>query len=330
MNTEIEEMLTPKVLKVHSDKPNHFCIVLEPFERGFGYTIGNALRRILMSSMVGCVITEVQIDGVLHEYSAIDGVKEDVVNILLNLKDIAVKMEVGNEAVLKLNKTGPCQVTAGDIALTHGVEIMNPDYVIAHLDKKANLSMTLKVQKGMGFHVKDSHGHYDEESLEGKMIGVLKVENSFSPVKRVAYSVDNARVENRTDLDRLTIDLETNGTINPEDAIRSSANILQKQLMSFVDLKFDEVTQDKADVIQFDPILLRPVDDLELTVRSANCVKAENINFIGDLVQKTEGELLKTPNLGKKSLTEIKDILASRSLSLGMKLENWPPEGLGQ
>jgi len=330
MYTDIDEILTPRVLKVQADKPNQSSIVLEPFERGFGHTIGNALRRILMSSMLGSVITEVKIDGVLHEYSVIDGVKEDVVNILLNLKEVAIQMDDNVEANLTLNKKGPGPVTAGDIQLTHGVEVINPEFVIAHLDKKGELNMQLKVRRGIGFHVNESQDQLDDELSVDKEIGVLKIENTFSPVKKVAYFVDNARVENRTDLDKLTINLETNGTLTPEDAIRMSANILQKQLLSFVDLKFDETTQDKTDLVEFDPILLRPVDDLELTVRSANCLKAESINYIGDLVQKAESELLKTPNLGKKSLTEIKDILASRSLSLGMKLENWPPESLGE
>lgn len=330
MYTDINEMLTPKVLKVQSDTPNHSRIVLEPLERGFGHTLGNALRRILISSMPGSAITEVTIDGVLHEYSTIEGVQEDVVNILLNLKDVAIRMEVGHEALLKLNKVGPCQVTAGDIELSHSVEILNPDLVIANLNENGKLSMTLKVEKGVGFHSTDSFLQLMDEEMEQKSVGKLKIDNSFSPVKKVAYYVDNARVENRTDLDKLTIDLQTNGTIDPEEAIRISANILQRQLHAFVDIRFEESRTDQKERNDFDPILLRPVDDLELTVRSANCLKAENIYYIGDLVQKTENELLKTPNLGKKSLTEIKDVLASRSLSLGMKLENWPPENLGE
>jgi DNA-directed RNA polymerase subunit alpha len=330
MYTDINEMLTPKVLKVQSDTPNHSRIVLEPLERGFGHTLGNALRRILMSSMPGSAITEVTIDGVLHEYSTIEGVQEDVVNILLNLKDIAIKMSVGNEATLTLNKEGPCQVTAGDIKVTHGVDILNPDLVIANLNENGKLNMTLRVEKGVGFHSTDTFVRLLDEEVQKKSVGKLKVDNAFSPVKKVAYFVDNARVENRTDLDKLTIELQTNGTIDPEEAIRISANILQRQLHSFVDMKFEESRTDNKERNDFDPVLLRPVDDLELTVRSANCLKAENIYYIGDLVQKTENELLKTPNLGKKSLTEIKDVLASRSLSLGMKLENWPPENLGE
>lgn len=330
MYTDINEMLTPKVLKVQFDAQNHSRVVLEPLERGFGHTLGNALRRILISSMPGAAITEVVIDGVLHEYSTIEGVEEDVVNILLNLKDVAVRMTAGTTATLTLNKEGPCQVTAGDIQLTHGVEIVNPDLVIAHLNECGKLAMTLTVEKGIGFHSTDTFVRALEDDVLQKSVGKLKIDNTFSPVKKVAYTVENTRVENRTDLDKLTIDLQTNGTLDPEEAIRISASILQRQLHAFVDMKFEESQADKKETHTFDPALLRPVDDLELTVRSANCLKAENIFYIGDLVQKTETELLKTPNLGKKSLTEIKDVLAARSLSLGMKLENWPPENLGE
>ncbi len=330
MYTDMNEMLTPKVLKVQSDTPNHSSIVLEPLESGYGYTLGTAIRRILMSSMPGSAITEATIDGVLHEYSTIEGVQEDVVNILLNLKDIAIKMPVGSEAMLTLSKSGPCEVTAGDIQLTHGVEIINPDLVIAHLNEHGKLNMTLKVEKGIGYYSADTFARLNDDEVQQKSVGKLKIDNTFSPVRKVAYSVDKARVGNRTDLDKLTIELQTNGTLDPEDAIRISASILQRQLHAFVDMKFEESSADNKVRNDYDPVLLRPVDDLELTVRSANCLKAENINFIGDLVQKSENELLQTPNLGKKSLTEIKDVLASRSLALGMKLENWPPENLGQ
>ncbi len=330
MYTDINKMLTPSVLKVQTETPNHSRIVLEPLERGYGHTLGNALRRILLSSMPGCAITEASIEGVLHEYSTIEGVQEDVVDILLNLKQVAIKITAGEEAILVLSKEGPCQVTAGDIQLTHGQEIINPELVIATLNENGKLNMTLKVEKGVGFHSTDTFIRAFDEELEHKSVGKLKIDNTFSPVKKVAYYVDSARVENRTDLDKLTIDLQTNGTLDPEEAIRISASILQRQLHAFVDMKFEESRADSKERSEFDPVLLRPVDDLELTVRSANCLKAENIYYIGDLVQKTENELLKTPNLGKKSLTEIKDVLASRSLSLGMKLENWPPSSLGE
>ncbi|MCH9716821.1 MAG: DNA-directed RNA polymerase subunit alpha [Gammaproteobacteria bacterium] len=330
MYIDINDMLTPKALKVQFDAPNHSRIVLEPLERGFGHTLGNALRRILISSMPGAAITEVTIDGVLHEYSTLEGVQEDVINILLNLKDVAIKMHAGETATLTLSKKGPCQVTAGDIQLSNDVEIVNPDLVIANVNQHGSLDMTLTVEKGIGFHITDTFVRYLEEDLPKKAVGSLKVDNTYSPVKKVAYSVDNARVENRTDLDKLTIELQTDGTLDPEEAIRLSANILQRQLKAFVDINLEEVASDVNEQHGFDPLLLRPVDDLELTVRSANCLKAENIYFIGDLVQKSENELLKTPNLGKKSLTEIKDVLASRTLSLGMDLENWPPENLGE
>jgi DNA-directed RNA polymerase subunit alpha len=330
MYTDINEMLTPKVLKVQSETMFHSRIVLEPLEPGYGYTLGNALRRILMSSLPGCAITEATIEGVLHEYSTIEGVQEDVVNILLNLKEVAVRMTVGTDATLTVNKQGPCQVIAGDIQTTHGVEILNPDLVIANLNENGKLNMTLKVEKGIGYHSNDTKNYVFEDEVQKKTVGQLKIDNTFSPVKKVAYFVDKARVENRTDLDKLTIELKTNGTIDPEEAIRISASILQRQLMAFVDMKFEESSDDNKVRNDFDPVLLRPVDDLELTVRSANCLKAENIYYIGDLVQKSENELLKTPNLGKKSLTEIKDVLASRSLALGMKLENWPPANLGE
>lgn len=330
MFNEINDMLTPSVIKVQSNSLYHSRITLEPLERGYGHTLGNALRRILLSSMPGAAITEVTIDGVLHEYSTIPGVREDVVDILLNLKSVAIKMNTGREALLSLQKTGPGVVTAADIQTTHGQEIINGDLIIAHLNENVTLNMTVKVERGIAFKSTETPILDEFDEVKTKSIGKLKLDACFSPVTKVAYTVDSARVENRTDLDKLIIDLETNGTLDPEEAIRIAASILQKQLHTFVDMSFEQAQAEKKEKIDFDPMLLRPVDDLELTVRSANCLKAENIYYIGDLVQKTEGELLKTPNLGKKSLTEIKDVLASRSLSLGMKLENWPPESLGE
>jgi len=326
MYTDIQDMLAPKIVKVHSDKPNQFSIVLEPFERGYGHTMGNALRRILMSSMPGTAIVEVQIDGVVHEYSAIDGIKEDVVNLLLNLKGVAIRMTVGDEALLKVSKKGPGIVRAGDIELTHGVEIVNPDLPLATLSQNGELNMTLRVKRGVGFHLSDVSEYIDEMEEVTKTVGVLKLENAFSPVTKVAYSVDNARVENRTDLDKLTITLETNGTLEPDEAIRISANILQRQLMAFVDMQVITNNQEARESAPYQALLSQSVDALDLTVRSANCLKAERIALIGDLVQKTESELLKTPNLGKKSLTEIKEVLAAKSLSLGMKIDNWSPD----
>lgn len=330
MYTDINEMLTPKVLKVQSPTASHSKIILEPLEPGYGDTIGTALRRILMSSMPGCAVTEVSIDGVLHEYSTIEGVKEDVVNILLNLKNLAIKMTVGTEANITASKKGPAVLTAGDLDLPHGIEILNPDLVIAHINENGKLDMTLRVTKGIGFHFVEPEPLNLDEAPQERAVGKLKLDSAFSPVKKVAYHVDKTRVENRTDLDKLTIELQTDGTIDPEEAIKISASILQRQLYAFVDMEFAEYRPDQQQKNEFPPVLLKPVDDLELTVRSANCLKAESILYIGDLVQKTENELLKTPNLGKKSLTEIKDVLASRSLTLGMELENWPPENLGE
>jgi DNA-directed RNA polymerase subunit alpha len=301
-------------------------VILEPLERGFGHTLGNALRRILLSSMPGCAVVEAEIEGVLHEYTTIEGVQEDVIDILLNLKALAINLHARNEATLTLNKEGPGVATASDIELGHDVEIKNSDLVIAHLNSGGKLNMSIKVARGRGYQ--PANLHTDEEEEPTRPIGRLQLDASFSPVRRVTYTVESARVEQRTNLDKLVIDIETNGTIDPEEGIRRAATILQEQLSVFVDLKGREQLTGTIDQSQLDPVLLRSVDDLELTVRSANCLKAENIYYIGDLVQRTEVELLKTPNLGKKSLTEIKDVLASHGLSLGMRLESWPPSGL--
>ncbi len=321
----VAEFLTPRIVDVQQADSTHARITLEPLERGFGHTLGNALRRIMLSSLDGSAIVEAEIEGVLHEYTTIEGVQEDVIDILLNLKGVAMRMEGEAEAKLTLNKKGAGVVTAGDITLDHNVEVINPDHVIANLTDAGELNMTLKVVKGRGY-VPASARLTDES--EDRPIGRLQLDASFSPIHRVAYNVDSARVEQRTDLDKLIIELETNGTIEPEQAIRDAATILQDQLISFVDLRGREEAEPEEQEPDIDPVLLRPVDDLELTVRSANCLKAEQIFHIGDLIQRTEVELLKTPNLGKKSLTEIKDVLATRGLSLGMRLENWPPASL--
>ena len=325
MQNSVNEFLTPRVIKVDEKSQTRALVTLEPLERGFGHTLGNALRRILLSSMPGCAVTEVEIDGVLHEYSAIEGVQEDVIEILLNLKGIALVMNGKDEAELTLTSSGACVVTAGDIQTDHDIEIRNPEHVICTVTGDQPLMIRVVVQRGRGYSPADSRFNEDEET---RSIGRLHLDASFSPVRRVSYVVDSARVEQRTDLDKLVIDLETNGTIDPEEAIRRAATILQQQLAVFVDLEGQTQAAAAEAADEVDPILLRPVDDLELTVRSANCLKAENIYYIGDLVQRTEVELLKTPNLGKKSLTEIKDVLASRGLSLGMRLENWPPASL--
>ena len=317
-------MLKPRIVEVEQVGPSHARVVMEPFERGYGHTLGNALRRILLSSMVGYAPTEVTISGVVHEYSTIEGVQEDVVDILLNLKGIAFKMHGKSEAVLKVSKSGEGVVTAGDIEVGHDIEVLNPDHVIAHLTKGGKLDMEIKIESGRGYQPATAR----KVSEETRSVGSILVDASFSPVRRVAYSVESARVEQRTDLDRLVIDIETNGVVEPEEAVRTAARILVNQLSVFADLEGTPAESESPRSPQVDPLLLRPVDDLELTVRSANCLKAENIYFIGDLIQRSETELLRTPNLGRKSLNEIKDVLASKSLSLGMKLENWPPAGL--
>lgn len=325
MQGSVSEFLKPRIVNVQAEGPTRAKVALEPLERGFGHTLGNALRRILLSSLSGAAVTEVQIDGVLHEYTTIEGVQEDVIEIMLNLKGIAIRMQGRDEVTVTIRKKGPGMVTAGDVEVPHDVEIVNPGHVIANLTKNGELNMTLKVRRGRGYQLASANQQGVEED---RPIGVLQVDATFTPVRRVAYVVESARVEQRTDLDRLIIDLDTNGTVDPEDAIRAAARILQEQLSVFVDLHGKDETKLRSEEPEIDPILLRPVDDLELTVRSANCLKAENIYYIGDLIQKTEVELLKTPNLGKKSLTEIKDVLASHSLSLGMRLENWPPPSL--
>jgi DNA-directed RNA polymerase subunit alpha len=325
MQGSVSEFLRPRVVKVQPVAPRQARVVIEPFERGFGHTLGNALRRVLLSSMPGSAITEVEIDGVLHEYTSIEGVQEDVVDILLNLKTVALRMHTRDSAELRLHKKGPGPVTAGDIQTDHDIEVVNPELVIANLTKAGELSMTLRVERGRGYRPAVSRVAFEEQT---RPIGRLQLDASFSPVRRVTYSVDAARVEQRTDLDKLVIDIETNGTIDAEEAIRRAGSILKDQLSVFVDLQGEEEAATKVSEMQFDPILLRPVDELELTVRSANCLKAENIHYIGDLVQRTEVELLRTPNLGKKSLTEIKEVLQSHGLMLGMRLDGWPPAGL--
>ena len=333
MTDAIGEFLRPRIVQVEpvDGSLSHARVSLEPLERGFGHTLGNALRRVLLSSMTGCAVTEVEINGVLHEYTTLAGVQEDVLEILLNLKNLAISLTGKDEATFALSKKGPGVVTAADIDLGHSGVIANPHLVIANLTTDAELSMTLTVRRGIGYVPAIQR---EIEGNEDRPIGKLTLDASFSPVRRVAIEVQSARVEQRTDLDRLVIDLETNGTIDPKSAIQRSAQILRDQLASFVALEgaapVEGAVQEAPAGPTIDPILLRPVDDLELTVRSANCLKAENIYLIGDLIQRTEVELLKTPNLGKKSLTEIKDVLATRGLSLGMRLENWPPENIDE
>lgn len=322
------EFLKPHTILIQEMGKNHARVILEPLERGFADTLGNAFRRLLLSSMPGCAPIQVQIEGVLHEYTVLEGVLEEVIEIVQNLKGLAFKLHgERNEVTLVLEKSGVGPITASDITLDHDVEIINPDHIIAHLTTDRSFKMFLTVAKGRGYEPSATRRLAEEQS---NSTGVcwLQLDASFSPIRKVSYSVERARVEGRTDLDKLIIDLETNGTLDPEDAIRSAATILVNQLSVFVELKSEEKLYQENRENAIDPVLLCPVDDLELTVRSANCLKAENIFYIGDLVLRTEMELLKTPNLGKKSLTEIKDVLTSRGLSLGMKLEGWPPASL--
>ena len=325
MTVTANQVLRPRGPQIERIADNRAKVVIEPLERGYGHTLGNALRRVLLSSIPGFAITEVEIDGVLHEYSTIEGLQEDVLEVLLNLKDVAIRMGTGESSTLILSKSGPGVVTAADIKTDHNVEILNPDHVIAHLTKDTQLNIRLKIERGFGYQPAAARRRPDEET---RAIGRLMLDASFSPVRRVAYEVEAARVEQRTDLDKLVLDIETNGTIDAEEAVRTAADILTDQLSVFGDFTHRDRGGQKTQAPGVDPILLRPIDDLELTVRSANCLKAESIYYIGDLIQKTEVELLKTPNLGKKSLTEIKEVLAQRGLSLGMKLENWPPAGV--
>jgi len=326
----IQEFLKPHRVDINAIDDNLAKITVEPLERGFGHTLGNALRRVLLSSMSGCAVVEAEIAGkdgpVLHEYTTMEGVQEDVMEILLNLKGVAIRLEGKDEIDLSLSKSGEGAVTAADIQGDADVEIVNPEHVIAHLTASGSLSMQLKIRRGRGYSPAKSRLHADEED---RVIGRLPIDASFSPIRRVTYQIDNAREKDRTDLDKLVIEVQSNGSIDPQETIRKAAGILQEQLSVFVELKVEEGQEpDTQGGAPVDPLLLKPVDDLELTVRSANCLKAESICLIGDLIQRTETELLKTPNLGKKSLTEIKTVLADRGLSLGMKLEGWPPSGI--
>ena len=319
-----DTFLTPRIINVENISPLHAKVTMEPFERGYGHTLGNAIRRVLLSSMPGFAPTEVQISGVVHEYSALDGVEEDVVDILLNLKGIVLKLHNATEAVLILKKNGEGVATAGDIEVGHDVEIINPEHVIAHLTAGGKIDMQIKIEMGRGY----VPGTAREADKTSSTVGGIFLDASFSPVRRVSYLVESARVEQRTDLDKLVMDIETNGVVDPEEAIRYAARVLVEQLSVFADLKGTPLPVEQPEAPQIDPRLLRPVDDLELTVRSANCLKAESIYYIGDLIQRNESDLLKAPNLGRKSLNEIKDILATKGLSLGMKVENWPPAGV--
>ena len=325
MQNSTSEFLKPRQIDVDTLSATRAKVSMQPFERGCGHTLGNALRRILLSSMNGFAPTEVAITGVLHEYSTLDGVQEDVVDILLNLKGVVFKLHGRGQVQLALKKSGAGPVVAGDIDLPHDVEIINPGHVICHLSDNGNIEMEIKVEQGRGYQSVSGRRALRDDN---KQIGAIQLDASFSPISRVSFEVEPARVEQRTDLDRLVLDIETDGSIEPEEAVRSAARILIDQMSIFADLQGTPVEEVEEKAPPIDPILLRPVDDLELTVRSANCLKAEDIYYIGDLIQRTETELLKTPNLGRKSLNEIKEVLASKGLTLGSKLEAWPPVGL--
>lgn len=315
----LSELLTPRIVKIEEVSSNISRVTLEPLERGFGYTLGTALRRVLLSSIEGAAVTECEIQGVLHEYSGIEGVSEDVIDVLLNLKGLALILHEGERAEIRLSVNKSGDVKASDFEIPSNVEICNPEHIIAHLTRDTSFHLVALVEKGRGYRVVSQ----DNDALTSSP-NKLRLDASFSPIKRIAYRVEAARVEQRTDLDKLIIDIESNGTVDPEQAIRQAATILHNQIKVFVNLESTEIEPEKEEEAQVDPVLLRPVDDLELTVRSANCLKAENINNIGDLVRRTEVELLKTPNLGKKSLNEIKEVLATHGLELGMDLDNWP------
>jgi DNA-directed RNA polymerase subunit alpha len=312
-------LLKPRIIDVQRSSDTQARVVMEPFERGYGHTLGNALRRVLLSSMPGYAVTEVKIAGVLHEYSSIDGVQEDVVEILLNLKGLVLKLHNSREATLHLRKSGAGVVTAADIETGADTEVINPTHVIAHLAAGGNLDMEIKVEQGRGYVSAISR----MQPGATRPVGHIALDASFSPISRVSYAVESARVEQRTDLDKLIMDIETNSAIDPEEAIRYAARILMDQLSVFAALEGTPAPVEKPQTPKVDPMLLRPVDDLELTPRSSNCLKAQSIHYIGDLIQNTEADLLRTPNLGRKSLNEIKQVLAEHGLSLGMKLENW-------
>jgi DNA-directed RNA polymerase subunit alpha len=313
-------LLKPRIIDVQRMSPTQARVVMEPFERGYGHTLGNALRRILLSSMPGFAVTEVKIAGVLHEYSSIDGVQEDVVEILLNLKGLVLKLHNITEATLHLKKSGAGVVTAADIETNADTEVINPNHVIAHLTAGGKLEIEIKVEQGRGYVSAISR----LQPGATRPVGHIALDASFSPISRVSYSVESARVEQRTDLDKLIMDIETNSSIDPEESIRYAARILVDQFSVFAALEGTAAPVDKPQAPKVDPMLLRPVDDLELTPRSSNCLKAQSIHYIGDLIQHNESDLLRTPNLGRKSLNEIKQVLAEHGLSLGMKLENWP------
>ncbi|QDY68322.1 DNA-directed RNA polymerase subunit alpha [Qingshengfaniella alkalisoli] len=321
-----QELIKPTQLEVKpgNEPARQATVVAEPLERGFGLTLGNALRRVLMSSLQGAAITSVKIDNVLHEFSSVAGVREDVTDIVLNLKGVAIRMDAEGTKRVSVSAQGPAIVTAGDIAETAGVEVLNKDHVICHLDDGADLFMELTVNTGKGYVAADKNRPDDAP------IGLIPVDAIYSPVRKVSYDVQPTREGQVLDYDKLTLKLDTDGSVTPEDAVAYAARILQDQLQIFVN--FDEPEpagrDSEDDGLEFNPLLLKKVDELELSVRSANCLKNDNIVYIGDLIQKTEAEMLRTPNFGRKSLNEIKEVLSGMGLHLGMDVEDWPPENI--
>jgi len=321
-----QELIKPTKLEIvsGSDSARVASVVAEPLERGYGLTLGNALRRVLLSSLQGAAVTAIQIDGILHEFSSLPGVREDITDLVLNVKEIALKMGGEGPKRLGLNKQGPGSVTAGDIKVTGDIEVLNPELVICHLDDGAEINIEFTVDTGKGYVPADKNRPEDAP------IGYIPVDALFSPVRRVSYKVDATRAGESLDKDKLTLQVETNGAISPEDAVAYAARILQDQLSVFVNFEepSKEKAQDSVPELAFNPALLKKVDELELSVRSANCLKNDNIVYIGDLIQKTEAEMLRTPNFGRKSLNEIKEVLAQMGLHLGMDVANWPPENI--
>ena len=326
MSDILAKLLRPRVVSVKEESLNKAQIVIEPLERGFGHTLGNSFRRILLSSIPGYAITDVQIDGVAHEFSAIENIKEDVVEIILNLKGVAFKIH-GNEQEqfnASLSKTGAGIVTAGDIQVPDGISVADPNHVICRIAGKGSINMNMVVKQGIGYEA----APVQKKDEESRSIGSLVLDASYCPVKRVSYEVENARVEQRTNLDKLILSIDTDGSITAEEAIQLAARILIEQMAVFVDFEMSAPVEEESEEEKLNPILLKPIDELELTVRSANCLKAENIQYIGDLIQRTEVDLLKTPNLGKKSLNEIKAVLAEMGLNFGVRIDNWPPASI--
>ncbi len=318
------ELIKPNKLEVLSSSATKAVIVAEPLERGYGLTLGNALRRVLLSSLQGAAVTAVQIDGVLHEFSSIAGVREDVTDIVLNIKEISIKMEGDGPKRMVIRKEGPGTVTASDIQTVGDVQILNPHHVICTLDEGAEIRMELTVNTGKGYVAADRNRSEDAP------IGLIPVDSLYSPVRKVSYKIDNTREGQVLDYDKLTLTLETDGSVSPEDAVAYAARIIQDQLSIFVNFdepQKEEIREEVAE-LAFNPALLKKVDELELSVRSANCLKNDNIVYIGDLIQKTEAEMLRTPNFGRKSLNEIKEVLAGMGLHLGMEVPAWPPENI--